>query len=345
MALRFSALALLTLTLLTACEDEPAQNTCPDGEVYDKVLERCVRLLDGDVTEDSTSGDTQSDTGSPDTGSPDTGSPDTAEEVEIFDPTCDMDNDGVYAERCGGTDCDDDNRERSPERDEICDFIDNNCNEVVNEGLDCTFYAHSSDTLYAIDPFAKSAEIITTIPRFSDIDTHPNGDLYGISEDDGFYLFDADRFRWYLIGTYNNVSERTSGLAINNFGDVFMTAGPSVYEVDFITGEATLIGPLGGTLFSSGDCVVNKYNDIFMTSKDFENPDELILIDSLTGEGEILGSTGFRNIFGLTWAWGTLYGLTSRGEMITINPETGEGALYHTFEDIGFFGAASSPGR
>ena len=75
------------------------------------------------------------------------------------DPTtnseCDLDNDGDLSLECGGTDCEDENPLVSGQRLEICDFIDNNCDNRrrINEGLDCTVYVHTSTELFKLDPF------------------------------------------------------------------------------------------------------------------------------------------------------------------------------------------------
>ena len=51
--------------------------------------------------------------------------------------TCeDQDQDGFADQACGGGDCDDSDPAINPDATEICDQIDNNCNEDVDEGYD-----------------------------------------------------------------------------------------------------------------------------------------------------------------------------------------------------------------
>ncbi len=47
----------------------------------------------------------------------------------------DADGDGHFAESCGGDDCDDDHPLRFGGNPEVCDGVDNNCNDVVDEGV------------------------------------------------------------------------------------------------------------------------------------------------------------------------------------------------------------------
>ena len=49
-----------------------------------------------------------------------------------------------------------------------------------------------------------------------------------------------------------------------------------------------------------------------MTSRN-GGTDELIYVDSITREAVLVGDTGYGQIYGLTAAWGNLYGLTSSG--------------------------------
>ena len=263
--------------------------------------------------------------------------------IEDVDPACDQDEDGVLGAQCGGEDCDDLNPSRSPDLPELCDDLDNNCNDVLNDGIECLIYAHSGDYLYRLDPFHYTATEVTEVPYLFDIDTEPvTGWLYGITED-ALYRFDDARNTWFIVGPFPELEDPT-GLAIDSDGVGWVTSADSVYTVDLDTGDTDLVGVVGSDFYSSGDCVINKYDSLFMTSKAFDEDDILVLIDRTTGEGTAIGSTGYRNIFGLVAAWGQLYGLTSLGELITLDRDTGEGQWLHTF-DITWYGAASSPGR
>ena len=328
--------SLAVLLCLCACTDEvdPAQDDA--GFTVDDII--------GGEDDAPSPEDTPEPEATPDTPSPDVPRMmDVPAEDEPIDPACDQDMDGVLSEACGGTDCDDTSNFVQPGRAERCDNLDNNCNNAINEGIDCTIFAHTGEGLYKVDPFLMTSRRVTDVPNLFDIDTHPDGTLYGITEDT-LYRFDDARNTWFIVGTFPELEQGT-GLAIDSMGTAWVTASDAIYTVDLITADATLIGRLGGGFFSSGDCVINKEDTLFMTSKDFDVPDTLVLVNRTTGRGTAVGNIGFSSVFGLTAGFGRLYGLNSRGELIELDRNTGQGTLLHTFEGLRWFGAASSPGR
>jgi hypothetical protein len=257
---------------------------------------------------------------------------------------CDQDRDGHAAERCGGDDCDDTRREVHGGMAEFCDELDNDCDDVLNNGINCTFFAHTDEELYRVDPFNFTAELVITLPAtLWDIDTHPNGSLYAIS-DVALYVLDERGATWNSVGGVDPQGA-PNGLAIDNEGTAYVTSGNFLYTVDLLTAEVTWVGSMGGGFESSGDCVVNKDNTLLMASRHRTGTDTIIRINGATAEATEVGDIGVTSVFGLTAAWGTLYGLTSRGELIEIDESTGAGRLLHTFSGHRWFGAASTPTR
>jgi hypothetical protein len=352
---------------LSACSDDAAreqQITCSADELYDHVNDTCVprqnradaglgdsgetpdgdseTTADTDISETpDADGETDNDAGNADAGNAD------AEDEDVVDPAlCDKDNDGALAESCGGFDCDDDDPGLSPDYSETCDYIDNNCNGEVNEYIECTFYAHTPEKLFKIDPFAKTATEVHDVPGLQDIDTHPDGTLFGIKHD-GLYHYDEWSAAWVRQGDYGIEIGDSNGLAIDQQGTAYITSDDRIYSADLRTGRATFVGTTGD-FKSSGDCVVDKGNTLYMTSKAEGQTDTLVRVSRDTGDGTLVGAAGavgFEKVYALTAAWGTLYGLTSNGELIEINRSTGVGTLIHQFQNVSFWGAASTPNR
>lgn len=340
--------------------------TCLTNEVYDDSSGRCVPDFGG--------GDDAGDSGPAE----DAGDAEVDSDVPCVDTELFLDRDGdnygvddpaTNVTRClrpgevvegyarGFGDCDDDERQRSPNGVEFCDALDNNCNDVVNEGLTCDFFANTRQDLMLINPFEKTARSVAGAQvterignderevSFQDLETHPDGRLFAITRQQ---LYE------YRAGLWAKTTQElgadgigdANGFAIDRDGTGFVTAEDRLYTVNMDTGAATLVGEMGQGVYSSGDCVVNKGNTLFMTSKTQGEPDRLVAINRLTAEVTLLErDTGFDKIFALTAAWGILFGLTGDGELIQLDERTGEGSLITTFIDESFFGSASAPAR
>lgn len=348
--------AALLLTNCSSDQTDPSAR-CTADELYDQVADKCVAR-----------GRLPVDMGPEDTGEEDVlTTPDLTEEdtgPDADDPNCDKDFDGAKSMECGGNDCDDNVRQRNPNFIEVCDEYDNNCDGIINNGINCSFFAHTGRTgdrepeLYRVDPFLKTAISVgsmISIPgggTLLDIDSHPNGILFGVTSDE-LFKFNEDAKTWTSVGDLGKDIGAT-GLAIDSEGTAFITAQDEVYTVDLNNAESLLLGKIGSGFYSSGDAVVNKQDTLYMSSKNRDDntiADELVQIDRQTGIGTAIGSTGFFRIFGLTAGWGELWGLTAgtfdepNGQLIRIDPNTGQGELVHTFEGIRWFGSASDPSR
>ena len=265
-------------------------------------------------------------------------------------PGCDEDGDGDPADtpECGGTDCDDDDRLRSGTLGELCDAIDNNCDGIVNDGITCEFYAHTATELYLVDPFTPNARLVGEVPDdLWDIDTHPDGTLYGVTSG-ALWRLNTELDRWERVGNFSGVSGDPNGFAIDLDGIAYITSGNTLYTVSLRNARLSELGRMGddgGQAYeSSGDCVVNKDNSLFVSSRHLET-DSLVLLDSRTGAGTQVGEIGYNSVFALTAAWGQLFGMTSDGELITISQADGTGELVTDFGEQRWYGAASTPDR
>lgn len=352
----FVALSFAAL-LVGACSDDESGgggDDCPPGQEQNALTGNCQPIDDQRFDAGDAVSDTSDDDGSDDGGigddaqTPDDSGHDGADDAQSQDvgedtTTCpDRDGDGVADETCGGTDCNDDNATVAPGMPEVCDEHDNDCDGQLNQGIQCAFYAHSYSELYLVDPFQKTASPVTSVPDLFDMDTHPDGTLYGITSSQ-LYEFDSNANTWSLIGSLGIVGT-PNGLAINNQGTAFITASNDVYNVDLTSGSTTSVGSMGGAYNSSGDCVVNKDNSLYMSSS-HSATDTLVLIDGTNAQVTEVGPIGFESVYGLTAAWGRMFGLTGAGTLIEIDTATGQATELHTFSSISWYGAASTPQR
>lgn len=354
--------ALVVTSFALGCGGDATTESqeCPEGERENRVTGECEPRDDSNDSSPDASSNTDRDDASdagdggdqqppPDGGDDDAGSDggggdDGGHSQDDAGSECpDRDDDGYRDEACGGSDCDDTDPRVFPGASEICDGRDNDCDGESNNGIECTFYAHSATELYEIDPFKETADYVTDVPDLVDIDTHPDGTLYGISFD-ALFAYDESADEWTEIGDHQ-ASGTTNGLAIDNGGTLYATSGNTVYTIDEETGDSTEVGQMGGTYSSSGDCVVNKDNSLYMSSNHKLSEDTLVLVDAETGQANSVGDISYSSVYGLTAAWGRMYGLTGSGQLIEIDQSSGQGELLHTFSTITFNGAASTPDR
>lgn len=206
----------------------------------------------------------------------------------------------------------------------------------------CEIYAQSPSTLYIVDPWRGTAENIgPTTGNMFDIDVAPDGTLYGVASS-ALHRYEESTGRWTRVGALNPAGVNPNGLCINSFGVGYVTSGDQLYQVDLDTGRTTPAPrSMGSGFTSSGDCVIDKADLIYMTSSNTFGNDDLVLIDN-DGAAQVIGRTNHNRIYGLTAAWGRLFGTTGDGYIIEIDWQTGHSRTLHRLAGIQFYGAAST---
>ena len=346
---RSTAKWVVFAALLAACGADSTQNnsapTCPDGASYNPILGDCIRVADNNTDVPIPGDDVGEQVDPGDLGGDD--AQNAQDDVGTTEPDlgCQTDNDGdgAIAIECGGDDCDDNDPRRAPHLAEVCDEVDNNCDGEINEDLNCSVLAHSDTRLYRVDFFAGTIEDLgPTIPNLYDIDTHPNGTTYGIA-DSTLYTYNEAAGTWTPSPGTLGFLDTPNGFCIDNEGNAYITGGFTLRSVNLAMGTSSAIGSLNPTV-SSGDCVVNKGNLLFMTSS-HTSPDSFARLNGGTGAATVVGLSQHDAIWGLTAAWSRVFGLTASGDVVEINVSTGATTLIASYPGISFYGAASTPLR
>jgi hypothetical protein len=222
-------------------------------------------------------------------------------------------------------------------------------------------YAHSGSDLFRVDPETLA---VTRIGPFILMEAGRTRYLNTVTD------IAVDRARRIVGLTYTQLLEidgatgtctaiaplpmgqRFNGLSwIRGDGPELLVATSvdgGVFRIDPLTGAATSIGQLGGGLRSSGDLVSVQGYGTLMTVQGPGRPptpgmpgpsDRLAKLDPATGAATIIGDIGFGKVWGLGFWKNKVFGFTSTGGFILIDPVTAKGNLVRTYSAFPFYGA------
>jgi hypothetical protein len=212
-------------------------------------------------------------------------------------------------------------------------------------------YAHTGSDLVSVDPKTMA---ISRIGNFiihgtpdkylndvTDIAVDRNGRIVGTTYD---RLLEIDA----QTAECKPIAPLPPGRSFNGLSWIRTDAGDEqllattldggVFRIDPMTGAATLVGPLGGGLQSSGDLVSVEGYGTLVTVKGTKS-DDLARLDPKTGAATVIGPTGFQQIWGLGFWGNRVFGFTSTGQFILIDPKTGAGTLVQADSAYPFYGA------
>lgn len=155
-------------------------------------------------------------------------------------------------------------------------------------------------------------------------------DIAALSEDQVFginfstlYEIDLDSNQISSIGNLGGSDFNALGFTPD--GDLYAAGGSRFYEVDMVSGQASLVCDLGIDFRSAGDLVFDPNEEVFYATSQGLESDVLYQI-GLDGEAVKVGDIGFEETFGLTLDENdNLFGYTSQGEQISIDQNTGIG--------------------
>ncbi len=201
-------------------------------------------------------------------------------------------------------------------------------------------YAHTSSTLYKVDPDTLA---ITKVGDFAwsngsdsmtDIAIDKMGVMIGVSYT-AVYRVDvttaaATRLSTGLGGTFNGLSFVPAAMLGQTGDDVLVGTRNSdglVFRINPMTGGATQIGNMGG-FASSGDLVAVTNFGTVQTADNGLSNDRLVRLAPNTFAATAVGTDiGYADIWGVAFWKNKIFGFTEAGQFVTIDPMTGVGTL------------------
>ena len=199
-------------------------------------------------------------------------------------------------------------------------------------------YAHTSQTLYAVNPsdltvrrvgdFGWPADLRSH--EMTDIAVNADGWMWGITFNAIYRVNPVDARCVYIAdfdgATFNGLSFIPGGEL--EPGEVLVAANRSggYFRVDQRTGATRSLGQYGGGLGSSGDIVSVRGGGTFATVVQNE-VEYLARLEPTTGAATILGPTGVARTWGLGYWRSQVYGFAESGGFYTIDLTTGRATL------------------
>lgn len=193
-------------------------------------------------------------------------------------------------------------------------------------------YVVSSTALYLSDFSATGSDSLVGTIRaangvpvdVTDIAVAPNGAAFVISFDRLFSIHLGSGIVTPIsLSTLSGVNALTTDASGNLWA---AAAGDgALYRVSSFSGAATLIGRFGSGWVSSGDLAFDSSGALWATARRPGDAfDTLVTVNTSTGVAASRGAFLPSGIYGLIFANGTLYGLSSStSSLYTVNPTTG----------------------
>lgn len=217
-------------------------------------------------------------------------------------------------------------------------------------------YAHSSSTLYRVDPDTFEVSMVAPFgwPSFADqmtdIAIDKDGRMIGVSFT-SVYEIDPDTAQATLLS--DALAGEFNGLSFVPAGQVGFPEGPDVlvgsrgtdgaiFSIDPSTGAATPIGSMGGDWVSSGDLVsISGFGTVAtLTTYGALGPDVLAELAPQTFAATPIGSnTGYADLWGIGFWKGKVFGFSQDGTFVLVDTTTGV-ATVQEVSGVSWWGAA-----
>ena len=213
-------------------------------------------------------------------------------------------------------------------------------------------YAHSSATLFKLDPITKA---VTTIGNFVncngsviDIAIDKVGNMYGTMFT-GLAIIDKSNAVCTVVqaGSYpNSLSFVPEGTVDPNEEALVGYNGSTYVRIDKVTGAISNIGNLGGGYVSSGDMVSLIGGGSYLTVNGNGCGDCIVEVNPTTGAlVQMIGPLGYGSVFGLAYWGGVAYGFNNSGQLFQIDVGNGSTTpipIPNAPPGLSFWGAGST---
>jgi hypothetical protein len=204
-------------------------------------------------------------------------------------------------------------------------------------------YAHSAGVLYSIEPVAPYT--VTPIGSFSggseitDLAIDGDGRMIAVGFQE-VYEVDPATARLTLLDRH---SGEINALSFLDDGTLLAGGDDRMFEVDPQTGALGPAGDIGGWYFA-GDMVGLPDGLLYCAASRSSTGGQssLVVWDPVAGAVVSDAPTGVGSLYGIGWAEDTLFGFSSEGTIVTIDPTTGA-ATEVARPGIAFYGAATNP--
>lgn len=207
-------------------------------------------------------------------------------------------------------------------------------------------YAHTADTLFEVDPdsFAITpiADFVwpdnTDITNMTDIALDEDGNMIGVTKTT-VYAVDPQTAICTPLATFPTEEVHFVGLSFvvdTSATDeteylMGLDKDGAVYQIDPTTGATTQRGSLGSGLKAGGDVVsVKGFGTVATVTPPDDDTDWLAQLDPGSGKATLIGDTGIKQVFGVGYWKGQVYGFATGGEFLLIDVTTGHSTIKET---------------
>jgi hypothetical protein len=199
-------------------------------------------------------------------------------------------------------------------------------------------YAHSSDSLYRVDPDSLEISLVgpfqwpIVFDSMTDIAIDKDGVMIGISFDKVYRIDPDTALCTYLAPldrSFNGLSFIPDATDPDGVAEKLVAAAldGSIYAIDPGSGVATYFGAYGG-YGSSGDVVsVQGFGTVATVTG---ASDVLVRVNPATGAATPIGATGVKDIWGLGFWKDKVYGFTAAGQFVLVDVVTGVASIVET---------------